>query len=294
MTEQTTSNATSNAPAESKAKVKTIVDDMTGRSVFESLDSAAEYLGRLQTFADFGSYPLIVQGMDAEGNIDPTPYEGMDVLVTKLNRQGDVIEVDGKKQRGPSTVKAVIVWPIPRVATLLETDTGRDWVNRILHKEINHVLVRPLRDAENLEAARTEMPTTAEAYISSGGTGGASTLEAYNTYYKDIIDLFNKNSPAFRKARLNKAELRKAFESTAYAAKWYDAIENRTDGSLFEKGLTILIALAEKKGFDASLLKKWLETRDATQIVESDADDESEAEFNVDDALSGLLDADAA
>ena len=269
---------------ETKApKAKTVIDDMAARFVAENLDSGVAYLQRVSgEYADFASYPLAAVGMDSDGNFDPAIYSDKTrMMIAKLRK------AEGKGDERVSTVKAIVVGAVPTLDALLETDAGKDWVQRIIDKELNHVLVRPLRDAENVQAAVAEMPTTLEAFISSGGAGGSTTLEAFNESYRDVIDLLAKQNTPFRKARLTKPELRRAIESKAYALKWYEAVEDRGEGkeSLFVIALKLMIAFATEKGFDSTLLTRWLETRDATTI--EDGDDDSD-DFDI-DALTATL-----
>lgn len=273
---------------ESKApKAKTVIDDMAARFVAPDLEQGIAYLQRVSSdFADFGSYPLVAVGMDTEGNFDPAVYsDSTRMMIAKLRKS------EGKGDDRTTTIKAIVVGAVPTLDALMESDAGRDWVQRIIDKELNHVLVRPLRDAENVLASVSEMPTTLEAFISSGGAGGSTALEAFNESYRDVIDLLAKQSTPFRKARLTKPELRRAIESKAYALKWYEACEDRNGkDSLFVIALKLMIAYAVDKGFDSTLLTRWLETRDQTTIDES-ADDAED--FDI-DALTATLTAEPA
>lgn len=268
-------------------KAKTVIDDMAARFVAPDLEQGIAYLQRVSSdFADFGSYPLVAVGMDTEGNFDPAIYsDSTRMMIAKLRKS------EGKGDDRTTTIKAIVVGAVPTLDALMESDAGRDWVQRIIDKELNHVLVRPLRDAENVLASVSEMPTTLEAFISSGGAGGSTALEAFNESYRDVIDLLAKQSTPFRKARLTKPELRRAIESKAYALKWYEACEDRNGkDSLFVIALKLMIAYAADKGFDSTLLTRWLETRDQTTIDES-ADDAED--FDI-DALTATLTAEPA
>lgn len=263
-------------------KAKTVIDDMAARFVAPDLEQGIAYLQRVSSdFADFGSYPLVAVGMDSEGNFDPAVYSDQTrMMIAKLRKS------EGKGDDRTTTIKAIVVGAVPTLDALMASDSGREWVQRIIDKELNHVLVRPLRDAENVMASVSEMPSTMDAFIASGGAGGSTALEAFNESYRDVIDLLAKQSTPFRKARLTKPELRRAIESKAYALKWYEACEDRNGkDSLFVIALKLMIAYAADKGFDSTLLTRWLETRDQTTIDETADDSE---DFDLDELTATL------
>ena len=156
---------------ETKApKAKTVIDDMAARFTAPDLEQGIAYLQRVSgEYADFASYPLVAVGMDSEGNFDPAVYtDSTRMMVAKLRKS------EGKGDDRTTTIKAIVVGAVPTLDALLASDSGKEWVQRIIDKELNHVLVRPLRDAENVLASVSEMPSTLEAFISSGGAGGST------------------------------------------------------------------------------------------------------------------------
>lgn len=265
--------ANTTTPAEA-AKPKTVAEDMANRRVFPNAEAASQYLNACaDTFADFAETKLAAPGLDDEGNFDPAIYtDQMGVMVSTLKNKGKV--------------KAIVVAPIPLTQVLLESDAGRAWVEKILQKELNHVAVRHLRDAEDVRNFIDQMPTTVEGYISSErGTGGI--MESFDALYKGIDSALSAKLPVWSKARFTKGELKKALESKGYASEFYPAVEDYKGNSLFEAALEIGIAAAKRKGLDPTIFERWKNTR-ATKTYEPGEDDEEE--FNLDALTDALVD----
>lgn len=259
------------APAESKAK--TVAENMTARRIFASLDEATAYLtAQAEALSDFESFPIAAPGMDAEGNFDAALYpKGTAVMVSVL-----------KAER---KVKAIVVAPIPTTAQLLESEAGKVWVDKILQKELNHVAVRHLRDAEDVTTVVDQMPTTLDAYITSGREGGGGIMEAYDDLYKQINATLAGKLPVWQKARFTKSDLKKALESKGFALEYYSAVEDYKGESLFEKALALGIAVAKRKGLDPTIFERWAATRNDKTFTAGE-DDEDEIDF---DSLADVL-----
>jgi hypothetical protein len=265
--------ASTGTPAPAEAKAKTVAENMANRRVFANPEEAAQYLtASAEAFTDFGDTPLAAPGVDAEGNFDPAIYsDSMDVMVSTLKNKGKV--------------KAIVVAPVPKVSVLLESEAGRAWVDRILHKELNHVAVRHLRDADVVTNFVDQMPTTLEGYISSErGTGGI--METYDALYKGIDTALASKLPVWSKARFTKGELKKALESKGYASEFYPAVEDYKGNSLFEAALDIGIAAAKRKGLDPTIFERWKDTR-ATKTYEPG--EEEDEEFDLDALTDALI-----
>jgi hypothetical protein len=264
---------------ESKADAaKTVGENMAARRIFASIDEATQYLSAAaDQFADFGETPIAAPGMDAEGNFDPEVYpDTVDVMVSVL--------------RNARKVKAIVVAPIPRIGALLESDEGRKWVDKIIHKELNHVAVRHLRDAEDVSTVVDQMPTTLDGYIASGREGGGGIMESYDELYKQINATLGTKLPVWAKARFTKGELKKALESKGYASEYYPAVEDYKGQSLFATALELGIAAAKRKGLDPTIFERWRDTRNAKAF--NAGEDEDEDELNLDSLTDALLDSD--
>jgi hypothetical protein len=273
-------NANETAATESKAaKPKTIADgDMTARRIFPNIDEATQYLtASAETFADFADVPIAAPAMDAEGNFDADVYnDSTDVMVSVLR--------SGRK------VKAIVVAPIPKVGALLDSEEGRKWVEKILHKELNHVAVRHLRDAEDVTTVVDQIPTTLDGYITSGREGGGGIMEAYDELYKQINATLAAKLPVWAKARFTKGELKKALESKGYASEYYPAVEDYKGASLFETALQLGIAAAKRKGLDPTIFERWTDTRDAKAFTPGE--DEDDDSLDLDSLTDALIDSD--
>lgn len=274
----TNATDTATATAESKAaKAKTVADgDMQSRRIFPTIQEATQYLtASADAFSDFGDYSIAAPGMDAEGNFDPEIYnDSTDVMVSVLRA--------GRK------VKAIVVAPIPKVTALLDSEEGRKWVDKILHKELNHVAVRHLRDAEDVSTVVDQMPTTLDGYITSGREGGGGILEAYDELYKQINATLGAKLPVWSKARFTKGELKKALESKGYASEYYPAVEDYKGASLFETALQLGVAAAKRKGLDPTIFERWADTRNNKTFVPGE--DEDDDNLDLDSLTDALLD----
>lgn len=274
-----TDAATASAPAKADdSKVKTVADDMDPRRVFANATEAAEYLNACaERFSDFATTPLAWAGATDEGDFDPAVYTDSTAVMVGVLR---------KAKEG---VKCIYILPIPTLEQLLSDAPGTDWVTRIILKELSHVGVRALRDAEDISTVVDQMPTTRDAFISSAREGGGGIMEAFNELYKVLNATMASKVPVWGKFKLTKQELKRAFESKGYAAEYYPALENRGDGkdSLFVVALKLGAAAAAKKGLDSTIFQRWLDTRDQKAFSAAEAEEES---FDFDAMLS---DADA-
>lgn len=267
-----------NNSTESKApKAKTVADDMSPRRVFPNIAEAVEYLkASAATFTDFSKYPIAAPAMDENGNFDSAVYNDQtDTMVALLRRE--------------QKVKAIVVAPVPKIDALLESEQGKAWVERILHKELNHVAVRQLRDAEDVTTVIDQIPTTLDAYTTSNRDGGG-IIESFNELYK-LINAALSQVPVWAKARLIKTDLRKAMESKGYALEFFPALEDRADGSLFAKAITLGINAAKRKGLDPTIFERWAATRDAKEYKPGD-EDENAIDLDDIDALTDSMLAD--
>ena len=287
------------APTEA-AKPKTTLEGMTGYRTFPNTDEATAYLTKCNgDYTDFAAQHFAMVGVDSEGAFKPDVYTpDMRVRVAVLRNVPRT--VNGKREA--TTIKAVVVTPVPTIPSLLGIDSdtweivkdspAMAFVVKTLDKELNHIAVRPLRDAENIETAMEQVPTTLAGFIESNrDTGGIQ--ETFNELYKTINDTLAKQVPLWSKARLIKAELKKAMESKAYAIEYYPALEDRgEDGngkpkdSLFVLALQFGIKLAKSKGMDSAIFDKWLASRDA-QVLKASADEEDD-DISLDDLVADL------
>lgn len=282
-TQPNTNEATTPAATEA-AKPKTVIDDMASRRIFDSTDDAATYIAKCQAdFPDFDGYPVAAAGFTEDGDFDPEVYtEEMRVAVAVLTQRGE----------GPnsSTVKAIVIYPTPKIDAILSSDAGQAWLTSIMEKELNHVAVRNLRKAgtpgnEELTIADAieSMPTSISDYITSNREATGGILEVYNTLWQLIKKALGKKFKAFALANLSKKELRKGIESASYASAIYPQLEDRTNkagekASFFEIAGNFGILLAKEQGLDPAFFEKALANRNEKTIEVSDDEDDFDME----------------
>ncbi len=275
MTEQT------NTPA-AESKVKTVAEHMPSRRIFANLDEMVAYLAAQSSdLSDFGDYPFIAKGFDSEtGEFDPAVYpEGMVPMVVKLTRRAE-------KTGEGSTVKAIIVTPIPTLDALIASEEGRRWVESKVVTALNKAVADPLRDAEDPSSVADQIPATMNDFLTSESTS-KSIMASFDSLYKELNTLFKSVSKAWERARLTKADIKKALESTAYALSVFPTLESRGEGkkSLFVQFIEAGEKAAVNRGLDPAIFRKWLDNRDKTSATVDDSEDE---EFDTDDLLAKL------
>lgn len=259
-------------------EVKTVKNDMPRRRIFATVQEATAYLNSMvETLSDFETTAAAMVGVDEEGNFDSTLYNAdTQVAVCVLMSKQDV--------------KAITVAPFPTVDSLLSDAAGREWVEKVLAKELSHVSVRPLRDAKDIASVVDQMPRTREDYIASGRGQASGIMEAFNETYKRINTILSAKSATWRKARFVKAELKKCFESTAYATEYYPAVEDRGEAeSMFVLAIKLGIATCKRDGIDPTIYERFLETRDDKEFTPVDDTEEDEDSLDLDALTEEML-----
>jgi hypothetical protein len=272
-------------------KVKSVIEDMASRTFCESIEAASAFLAKCQEdFADFDQHPLVLNGIDSEGNFDPAVYTtDMRVMIDVLTNRGEVaVDAKGDKSRGPSTVKAIVVTPAPTREAILASEAGLTWLDKIIATQLSHVANAPLRKADNLATAQASMPLTLAEYVSP--TREPNTANAtFDALYRLILEGMKK-SKAWARAKLNKAELKNCMQSAAYALHNQPALEDRTDAtgktldSLFVLALKVGIRQADEDVLDSSIFQTWLDTRNEAAF-EVEEDEGEEEDFTIDDIV---------
>ncbi len=273
--------ATTPAP-KAPPKPVTVIEGMDSRRMFDNVELAANYLNKCgESFVDFEAVPKILNGIITEGedagNFDPAIYtDSTRVMVSVLANRGE------KGQ--PSTAKAIIVTPAPSLESILTDGAGKAWLAKIIDKELNHVAVRVLRTADDMDKVQDQMPLTLADYVSSSRESNGGIMESFNTLFKGIIAALAAKSPAWAKARFIKTELRKAFESKAYALEYFSALEDRGDKpSMLVMGLQLGKREAEKQGLDPAIFDKWLAERDSKPLLTKEQEAAQDDDFDLDD-----------
>lgn len=271
MADQETTTATTEAD-----KPKTVLADMDSRKLFDTIEAATAYIEQCQKeFADFGDHPVAAAGFTDDGDFDPAVYtDDMRIAVAVLSERGE--------GAGKSTVKAIVIYPSPKLEVILNSASAREWLESVMAKELNHVAVRNIRKAKNageIADAIESIPTTVDEFTTSSREVSSGILETYNDLWQIVKKAMGKKSKAFALANLSKKELRKAMESASYAAAMYPALETRTNKkgdaeSLFEIAATFGQMLATQNGKDAAIFDRALANRAEKQIDLADDDEE--------------------
>ena len=132
--------------------------------------------------------------------------------------------------------------------------------------------MRALREAEDLsdESLPAKMPKNLDDFINAKRSGGAAQNEAFNEYWKDVLDAL-KNHAAIGKlvteANIRKAMFEKVLKNRAYALAFYANLEN---ANVFAGALALIIRTGQAAGMDTQILENWRDTRnDQTYEVEA-------------------------
>lgn len=297
MTDETT-GADAGATDSKAAKVATIESSVAPREIYATLPLALERFNLIQAMPDAAGVVPIITGLQVdpetgETTIDESKYPGThEVMVAKLTRN---VKSEKPGEPGKMILVGIIVHPIPTADTLAgvalpaeNTNTFTDAMREILRKEMNFRAVRPLRkaltgspEAPSLETLAAEMPVTTQEYCEGQRTGGI--MESFDTVASDVLKLLVKASPLFRRAKLTKAEFRKALESAAYAQFHYAPIEER---GRFAEALTLAARYAETKGLSVDIFTRWANTRDEQTYDPTDSEGDDADSFDVEAMLA--------
>lgn len=296
-------------------RVKSVLEDLSPKSpyYFDSTDDAANFLTKQQEdIPDFEDYPFIANGIDPDsGDFNPDVYtDATRVMVHVLTNRGTTSkDAQGNEIKTPATIRAIVVTPVPRISAIEADDLGRKWLDKIINTQIAHVAVAVLRKSEDLNLARRDMPGVITetvpgnegeepleierfnlaSFFSGRESGGI--METYDKLFRGIIDGFSIKSKAWKRARLNKAELKKALESKAYALAVYSPLEDRGDKpSMFVMAAQVGIREAKEAGLDPTVFEQWLESRD--DKAASTGADEEDDDFDLDDIVLAQDEAD--
>lgn len=277
-----------------EAKAVKVIEGMAQRRFFDTTEDAANYLAACaDSFTDFNDQPIAARGLsvDENGNavFDSELYsDDMRVMIAVLTNKGEK-GADGK--RAPSTVKAIVITPAPKLETILANADARGWLDKIVNTELNHIAVRQLRNAAEIDTVADQMPASLAEYMASGRDSTGGIIDAFNELYKELNELFKKASKAWSKRRLTKPEIKNALQSRAFALDSFAELEDRGEGkeSLFDMFLKLGIDAAKNQGKDPTIFERWLETR-ANKVIDTDDSDEDEDDDIDDfDALAAMV-----
>ena len=287
MNDVTTPAATPEATKE--AKVKTILDIRTP-VFFPTVDEATAYLNKIAgEYPDFESAPMVLNGIDENMQFDPAVYtDDMQIMFHVLTNRGKKsTDAQGKETTSPATIRALIVTPAPLQSAVEADKTGAEWLARIFRTQVTKAACDPIRTAPDLALASKDMPLTLADYVTTS-RDSSSVYESFDKLFRGILDLFKDKSPAWARARLNKAEFKKSLESAAYALDVYPNLEDRGDKpSFFVMAAHFAIKECKAQGLDPAIFQTWLDTRDDKTLAELNEQEETD-ELDDLDSLEGL------
>lgn len=294
-------NSTATPAAAATPKTKSIMDLRTP-IFFATVAEASNYLNKIASeklesgeanpdyCPDFESAPLVLNGVDAEGNFDSNIYTAdTEVMFHVLTNRGKVSQdAQGKEIKSPATIRAIIVTPTPKQSAVEADKTGADWLTRIFRTQITKAACDPIRTAENVHVASKDMPLTLADFVTTSRES-SSIMESFDKLFRPILDLFKEKSPAWARARLNKGEFKKALESREYALAVYPNLEDRGDKpSMFVMAATFALKECKNQSLDPQIWQTWLDTRDETKMTQAETTEEAGDELDSLDSLEGL------
>lgn len=299
MNDTTTAGATNSQTeaAASESAPKTMVGNMDDLAYFLTAESAFAYLMKASTeYADFNTVPMVTNRCEIvedpeTGNLslslDEAAYtDSTRIAVKLLTKRAYKTDENGKQVSAGSVPTCIVVSPQPTLDSIISNPAARDWLQKIVDKELTHVMVRPLRDAENPEAMAGDIPATLEAFITTSRGGGDSMLDTFNAYWQDTLKVFADAIPQLAKLGIKKGDLRKAFESKGFASAYFSQLESYgpTQVSVFALMLESMIETAQGEGADVTLLQTWLDQRDEMKLDSAPA----EAEIDLSKLMGAL------
>lgn len=267
--------------------------DVSQRVLFDDLESSMPYLQKLQELKDadeaLAGVKIAIHGYAVNDSGDLQPIEGKEWPIgSDGNPFACMVAVLNKKDKATNKQlpRAIIAWPAPRVSQLLETELGANMVSAVIEKELNHRIVRPLRDSDNLAAALNEVPASIDEFCTSGREASSGSLLAvYNELFLPITNAIKEQVPAYKQAKINKKDLRSCIENAAYASHYYPVLEEH---GLFTIIGQMFVKAGGESNYDVSQINTWLATRD-TQSFEVNEDAGLEG-LSVNGLLAGLTD----
>lgn len=277
------------APAtKAPSKPKTVAEDMPDRRLFDSIPSAVAYLLACQTdYSDFPTQTAIVVGLtaDSEGKptLDPAIYtDGMLIQVQVLQNRVAAVKDDKNVVLVPgySTVKAIVVSPVPTLESILSDDEGKLFVQRLLDTQLSHIAMRRLREAEDVMAVADTIPTTRAAFLNSG-RDNAGAMESFDDLWKDVNTFLKGKVAMWNRYSLTKQQARSALANKAYAESYYGPLEAQ---GVFGFVLALFKTYADKTGKSPAIFDRWIATRESKVLDQV----EDETGFNADALLASL------
>lgn len=267
-------------PLVDEDKVASIKKLMKSREVFDSLPLA---LAKLKTVLDGTSnahgVPVAVHGRDPEtGAIDESIY-ATDNVRTVLAYVG--VKGKGDTQSG---IKSIVVFPMPTLEAFVATESGKDWLNKIVEKESALVSFRNFREAATLTdlfSGVNKAPATPDQYVTASTRGADVDTDTFDALWTEIRKAIKKKSPKLSAQLPSKPEIVNGIRSASWAREMFPALESNgvfkaLAGIVLENAKSNTGTQKQEDGteievpapMDTSAIDAWLAGRD-TFVIET-------------------------
>lgn len=282
-------NAATLSAITDEAKVTSIKKAMPSRKVYATIADAVTALQKagLSTrdpvpagspegteMPDFFGLPIGVVGQDTTtGEVDSAVYEGMNAVLGYVAAKGD--EAKGRE----SGIKAIVIYPIPTLDAFIADAKGKEWLAKVMEKEVGLVVYRNFRDNATIDefnAGVAKTPKGIDELVAEHTRGGAGLdTDAFDATWPGLRLFLKKEQPLLSKALPAKAEVIKAIRSKSYATTEYAKLEA---AGVFVKLAQTCIKAAESnladdkktpQPIDASAIQSWIDNRDSVNITKA-------------------------
>lgn len=233
----------------------------------EIADKAVPYIDKVVNLAND-------KKLDVRTNFDPNVGvpPGFGIYVVPLQRRADPkkdLGADGKPLEGNITI-GVAITAVPSLSVLNSDQRGAPFIQSAVNRMFESKIVASIRPrSDGKLPPEAAMPKTLEDFIEN-----RRETQTYGAF-TEVAKLY---LPELRKqmAFLTPVVLRQCMQSKSYAAS-FPAVKDE----FWVKLLDSMIAKSNAKGWDASVMVNWKNTRDEAQI---------DAAADVDlDAISALI-----
>lgn len=252
-------------------KVKKIKAAMDDYEIFDSVDLATAKLEKAMAATDsFYGLPIQIKGLQDDGTVNAELYAGQRACLAYITAKGSA------KDDKSSGIKGVLLFPVPKLEDFLNTDAGKQFVDKVVVKEVRLVAFRQVRDSTSLydfTSGMERIPSNAEEYATESRRGGIDTT-AFDALWPGFKTALKERKPEHYAALPNKKQFLDALRSADYA-KNTDETRAFEEGGWFAKYAELLIGAAannkDEKGqpdpLDTATLKDWLANRN-TLVLE--------------------------
>jgi hypothetical protein len=245
---------------------------------FDTLEAAVAALNKASAETDdFKGLPIYLRGVTVvEGKYAPEAdaesiYDGNYATVA-------LVAGSARGQEGKS-LKAVLLFPTPKLETILGSTSAQDWLAKVVNKEQRHVAFRPFRDAaswDELDKGFEQAPVDLESYLASHARGAAEEIDSdtFDTIWPAWRKGLTKSNPKLAKLIPPKQDVIKGIRSESYAKAAYPELEAK---NLFTQIAASIVGIAKdpENNLDASAIIEWAQNRKTTNLsVKTITDDD--------------------